>query len=197
LSQKEHADVQTSRRLSDDSARDPGRGPAGDVVRRFAAHRSDLELLPSVILAGAVGNFLDFQAWFLVGRSVRPTAPRETIASGAADRERAALVRRLRDHANLAIRFMAGLDSVGTVTIGIPEGRVQRFTVLNAPGALLWAATFAVAGYLLGNLLEPALENRRRSPRLCWVGIVVLTVAWIVYHDLSDRRSRHAAGAKV
>jgi hypothetical protein len=24
----------------------------------FAAHRSDLELLPSVILAGAVGNFL-------------------------------------------------------------------------------------------------------------------------------------------
>jgi membrane protein DedA with SNARE-associated domain len=148
----------------------PSRGPAGDVVRRFAAHRSDLELLHWTILAGAVGNVLGFSGMVPGWAQVRTTAPREPTASGAADREHAGLVRPLRDHANLAIRFMAGLDSVGTVTIGIPEGRVQRFTVLNALGALLWAATFAAAGYLLGNLLELALENRRRSPRLCWLG---------------------------
>jgi membrane protein DedA with SNARE-associated domain len=62
---------------------------------------------------------------------------------------------------------MAGLDSVGTMTIGMPEGTAQRFTALNALGTLLWAPTLAVAGYMLGNLLELALENRRRSPSLC------------------------------
>jgi membrane protein DedA with SNARE-associated domain len=69
--------------------------------------------------------------------------------------------------------------------------------VLNALGTLLWAATLAVAGHMLGNFLELAPENRRRSAKPLLIGIVVLTVAWVIYHDLSDRRSRHAADAEI
>ena len=159
--------MQTSRRLSDDSARNP-RGPVGDVVRRFAAHRSDLELLPWVILAGAVGNFLGFQAWFLVGRRFgRPLLERRP--------HWARWIANLQDwlgryettmSISRSASWRAWIASAPWRS-GCPKFSVQRCTVLNALGALLWAATLAVAGYLLGNLLELALENRRRSPRLC------------------------------
>ena len=69
--------------------------------------------------------------------------------------------------------------------------------MLNALGALLWAAPLAVAGYLLGNLLELAPGELPAIDKPLLIGIVVLTVAWVVYRDLSDRRSRHAAGAKI
>jgi membrane protein DedA with SNARE-associated domain len=92
---------------------------------------------------------------------------------------------------------MAGLDSVGTVTIGIPEGRVQRFTVLNAPGALLWAAHVRRRGLPARQPPGAGSGEPAAIAKALLVGIVVLTVAWIVYHDLSDRRSRHAAGAKI
>jgi hypothetical protein len=35
----------------------------------FAMHRGYLELVPWVILAGAVGDFLGFQAWLLLAAS--------------------------------------------------------------------------------------------------------------------------------
>ena len=38
------------------------------VFGGFAAHRGHLQLVPWVILAGAVGNFLGLQGWYLGGR---------------------------------------------------------------------------------------------------------------------------------
>jgi membrane protein DedA with SNARE-associated domain len=158
----------------------------------FAAHRGYLDLVPWVILAGAVGNFLGFQAWFLAARKFgRPLLERRPHwtkriekVQGWLERYEAMLI--------VAIRFMPGFDSVGTVAIGLSDVSVRRFTVLNALGALIWAATLAAAGYLLGNVLELVLGDLARIEKPLLVGIVVLTVVWIVWRHVRDHSSRPA-----
>jgi membrane protein DedA with SNARE-associated domain len=162
----------------------------------FAAHRGYLELVPWVILAGAVGNFLGFQAWFLIGRKLgRPLAERRPHWTGRIEKVQGWL-ERYEAMLIVGIRFMAGLDTVGTVAIGMSNVSVQRFTVLNALGAFLWAATLAVAGYLLGHVLELALGDLAMVEKPLLIGIVILTVAWILYRHVRDHPSGGAPRVK-
>jgi membrane protein DedA with SNARE-associated domain len=152
----------------------------------FAAHRGYLELVPWVILAGAVGNFISFQAWFLVARRFgRPLLERRPQWAGRV-RKVQDWLERFESMLIITIRFMPGLDTIGTVAIGVSRVSVLRFTVLNALGALLWAVTLAVAGYLLGNLLELILGDLEAVEKPLLIGIVVLTVVWIVYRHGKD-----------
>jgi membrane protein DedA with SNARE-associated domain len=162
----------------------------------FAAHRGYLALVPWVILAGAVGNFVGFQAWFLAGRKLgRPLIERRPHwtkriekVQGWLERYEALLI--------VGIRFMPGFDTVGTVAIGMSDVSLRRFTVLNALGALLWAATLAVAGYLLGNVLELVLGDLARVETPLLAGLIVLAVVWVVWRHVRDHASRAAAPAK-
>jgi membrane protein DedA with SNARE-associated domain len=154
----------------------------------FAAHRGHLQLVPWVILAGAVGNFLSIQAWFLAGRRFgRPMVERRPHWSariekvqGWLERYEALLV--------VAIRFLFGFGSVGGVAIGMSSLGAPRFTLLNGLGALLWATTLAVAGYLLGDLVEQLLGDLEAIEKPLLIGILVITVAWIVHHHVKLHR---------
>jgi membrane protein DedA with SNARE-associated domain len=158
----------------------------------FAAHRGYLELVPWVILAGAVGNFIGVQAWFLVGRKLgRPLIERRPHWAGRIAKVQGWL-ERYETMLILGIRFMAGLDTVGTVAIGMSNVSLPRFTLLNALGAVLWAAALAVLGYLLGNVLELVLGDLAAVEKPLLIGIVILTALWIVHRHVSD----HAARAK-
>jgi membrane protein DedA with SNARE-associated domain len=164
----------------------------------FAAHRGYLELVPWVILAGAIGNFLGFQAWFLAARRFgRPLIDRRPQWVGRITKVQHWLGR-LESLLIITIRFMPGLDTIGTVAIGMSRVSVPRFTVLNALGALIWATALAVAGYLLGDLLELILGDLEAVEKPLLIGIVVLTVGWIVYRHGKDHlpaalRDRHRA----
>lgn len=162
----------------------------------FAAHRGYLDLLPWVVLAGAVGNFLGFQAWFLAGRKFghllldrRPqwAARIETVQDWLARYDAALIV---------GIRFMPGFDTVGTLAIGMAKVGVRRFSVLNAFGALLWAATLAAVGYLLGSLLELVLGDLKAVEKPLLIGAVILTVLWIIHRHVKDHLWHGQAGAK-
>jgi membrane protein DedA with SNARE-associated domain len=162
----------------------------------FAAHRGYLDLIPWVVLAGAVGNFLGFQAWFLAGRKFgRPLLDRRPQWAGRVEKVQGWLGR-VESLLIVGIRFMPGLDTVGTVAIGMSRVSAQRFTVLNALGALIWAAILASAGYLLGNLLELVLGDLAMIEKPLLIGIVVLTVAWVVYRQGKNHLSGGAAGAE-
>jgi membrane protein DedA with SNARE-associated domain len=160
----------------------------------FAAHRDYLDLIPWVILAGAVGNFVGFQAWFLAGRKFgrrllerRPQwAKRVEKVQDWLGRFESLLI--------VAIRFMPGFDTVDTVGIGMSRVSTQPFTVLNALGALIWAALLASAGYLLGNVLELVLGDLATVEKPMLIGIVGLTVAWVLYRQGRDHLSLGATG---
>jgi membrane protein DedA with SNARE-associated domain len=159
----------------------------------FAAHRGHLELVPWVILAGAVGNFLALQIWFLVGRKFgqplierRPNwASRVQKVQGWLEQYELLLI--------IGIRFIAGMSGVGSLAIGMTQVGILRFTVLNGLGAVLWATTLAVAGYLLGSLLEVVLQDLETVEKPLLIGFVVLAVIWVVYRHLrTDRAGRQA-----
>jgi membrane protein DedA with SNARE-associated domain len=152
----------------------------------FAAHRGYLELLPWVVLAGAVGNFLGIQAWFLVGRRFGQTllerrphwAGRIAKAQSWLDRFDAALI--------VGIRFMPGFATVGALAIAMANVSIARFTALNAFGSLLWATMLATAGYLLGDLLELVLGDLERVEKPLLIGVVLVALLWIVHRHLKD-----------
>jgi membrane protein DedA with SNARE-associated domain len=154
----------------------------------FAAHRGHLQLVPWVILAGAVGNFLSMQAWFLAGRRFgRPMVERRPHWSARIKQVQGWL---LRYEALLvvAIRFLVGFGNVGSIAIGMSSLGTPRFTLLNGLGALLWATTLALAGYLLGNLIENLLGGLETVEKPLLIGIIVVTAAWIIYHHVKLHR---------
>ena len=61
-----------------------------------------------------------------------------------------------------------------------------RFQVLNFLGALLWASSGAVAGYLFGNAIETVLGDFHRYEKYVFV---FLALAGISYWLYSRRRA--------
>jgi membrane protein DedA with SNARE-associated domain len=160
----------------------------------FAAHRGHLQLVPWVILAGAVGNFLSMQAWFLAGRRFgRHMVERRPHWSARIDKVQAWL-ERYEATLVIAVRFLVGFGSVGGVAIGMSHLGTPRFTLLNALGALLWATALAVAGYLLGEMIAQLLGELEAIEKPLLIGILVITVAWIVHHHAKLHRGPVAGG---
>ena len=154
----------------------------------FAAHRGHLQLVPWVILAGAVGNFLSMQAWFLAGRRFgRPLVERRPHWSARIEKVQGWLGR-YEAMLVVAIRFLVGFGSVGGVALGMSTLGAPRFTLLNALGALLWATALALAGYLLGEMIEQLLGRLEAIEKPLLIGIIVITMAWIVYHHVKLHR---------
>ena len=156
----------------------------------FAAHRGHLQLVPWVILAGAVGNFLSLQAWFLAGRRFgRPMVERRPHWSVRIDKVQGWLAR-YDAMLVIAIRFVMGFSNVGMVAIGMSKLGTPRFTLLNGLGALLWATALALAGYLLGDLIELVLADLEAVEKPLLIALVVIAIAWAVYHHLRVRGGR-------
>jgi membrane protein DedA with SNARE-associated domain len=156
----------------------------------FAAHRGELQLVPWVILAGAAGNFLSLQAWFLAGRWFgRPMVERRPHWSARIDKVQGWLAR-YDAMLVIGIRFVLGFSNVGMVAIGMSNLGTPRFTLLNGLGALLWATALAVAGYLLGDLIELVLADIEAVEKPVLIALVVIAIAWAAYHHLRVHAGR-------
>jgi membrane protein DedA with SNARE-associated domain len=154
----------------------------------FAAHRGWLVLVPWVILAGAVGNFLASAGWVIAIRAA---------GAGILDRRPswAAEVARVRPFlqrwdtaAILGVRFLPGLALGGLIAIALSGIPLGRFLLLNAVAALGWAAAFGTLGFVLGNGVELLLGEIQRYERPVALGLLGLTLAWIVWRQWSRWR---------
>jgi membrane protein DedA with SNARE-associated domain len=160
----------------------------------FAAHRGWLVLIPFVVLAGAVGNFAAAAAWFFAVRTIgekiltrRPEWARQVAKVRAQlDRWEVPVI--------LGVRFLPGLATAGLIAVALSGISAARFLLLNAVAAVIWAVTFGLLGYLLGNSVEWLLGEVERYEKPIALALLAITLVWIVYHQWRHWGRRGPAG---
>lgn len=157
------------------------------VLGAVSAHLGYLAL-PYVIGIAALAAFIGDQGWFLLGRRYGPRlyerfpriAARAREASGRVDRQGNWLV--------VLMRFAIGMRTAIPIAIGAGAMTHARFVVLNAVGAVLWAITFGVVGYVFGAAVTTALDEARHEAEIV-LGIVL--VATGLFFVVRYFRARH------
>ena len=153
------------------------------ILGGFAAHMGFLEL-PWVIASAIAGSFSGDQLYFYIGRHYGP----KIIAKRLSWQEGAAKVyKHLHRHKNLLIlsfRFFYGFRNVTPFAVGAAHISRVRFFTLNLVGAVVWAISFAYAGYLFGEAFRLLLDDFKRYElyvlfALVFVGLMIWLITLI------------------
>jgi membrane protein DedA with SNARE-associated domain len=161
------------------------------IMGGFSAHRGYLKLLPWVILAGFVGNFIQNQVYFILGRRYGNRTvekhpdwkPRLQQVSGWLQRFQSSLI--------IGMRFVPGFRTIGGVAIGMSDVSAGRFVVLNLIGAVLWAVVIGILGYLCGHAIELIMGDIKHLEVPILIGIAVVGGLLFFFHR--RRRGKVAA----
>ena len=160
------------------------------VLGGLAAHLGYLEL-QWVIVAAFAGSFFGDQLYFYVGRHYGPRiiAKRRSWQANAEK-----VYKHLHRHQNLLIltfRFYYGLRNVTPFAIGASQVSRLRFLVLNAIGAVIWAAALASLGYLFGEAGRLFMHDFQRRG-LYLLGAVVLLgiIVWLITYLWQRRKAK-------
>jgi membrane protein DedA with SNARE-associated domain len=153
------------------------------ILGGFAAHMGFLEL-PWVIVSAIAGSFSGDQLYFYIGRHYGP----KIIAKRLSWQEGAEKVyKHLHRHKNLLIltfRFFYGFRNVTPFAVGAAHVSRSRFFTLNLIGAIVWAISFAYAGYLFGEAFRLLLDDFKRYElyvlfALVFVGLMIWLITLI------------------
>jgi membrane protein DedA with SNARE-associated domain len=145
----------------------------------FLAHRGYMSL-PLVILLAFIGGFAGDQLFFHVARkSGVPFLARSPLWKSRLGRVRL-LLDRFGTLFVVGFRFLYGLRIATPVILGMTGYSARRFILLNAVGAILWAASVPATGYLLGHVLGLLVDIKKYEK---WVAAGILAVgivAWFI-----------------
>jgi len=163
------------------------------IMGGFSAHRGYLRLLPWVVLAGFVGNFIQNLIYFILGRRYGNQTvekhpdwkPRLQQVSGWLQRFQSSLI--------IGLRFVPGFRMLGGVAIGMSDVSLIRFAVFNLIGAMLWAVVIGILGYLCGHALELILGDIKHLEVPILAGIAIVGGLWFFI----NRRRRAKAPATL
>jgi membrane protein DedA with SNARE-associated domain len=150
------------------------------VLAGLAARRGYLSL-QWVVSVAATGAFIGDQICFLAGRRLGPNVLARWSRLGPSIARADALLARHGAMIVVGLRFTYGLRLSGVLAIGMSQMSWLRFATFNLIGALLWAPIVAGAGYVIGNAVEPLLEDGRYDEYFMFATVIVvgLTV-WLL-----------------
>jgi membrane protein DedA with SNARE-associated domain len=164
----------------------------------FLAHQGYLMFIPWVILAGFCGNFLDTLICYLIGRRGGKAIETKKPGWGARIENLHTWLERYQTLTVIGVRFVPGFRTAGAVAIGIARVPPARFVLLNVLGALLWAITIGISGYLFGHLLQGIMDDIKHLEVPILLGILVAgLVTWAGSRLLACRRTRRARGTPL
>jgi membrane protein DedA with SNARE-associated domain len=155
----------------------------------FAAHRGWLELIPWVILVGAVGNALANGVWFFGARYAGRRLLKKRVDWAAKIERVDRLLEKWEGPMVIGARFIPGFSSTTTIAVALSAMPSMRFLVLNSIGALVWALAFGVLGYVLGQAIEGLLGDIQRYEKPVAVMLLVAAAMWMVWHHAQTVRS--------
>ena len=128
----------------------------------FLAHQGYMKIVPWVIAAGFAGNFIDTLICYTVGFRGGMAVIKKRPKWQPRLRELSDWLEKYQSLTIIGVRFVPGLRTLGGVAIGIARIPLGKFLILNAVGALLWATTIGLSGYLFGHLLQVIMGDLKK-----------------------------------
>ena len=158
------------------------------VLAGMAVHQGYL-VLTWVIVAAFLGSLCGDQLFFYLGRK----HSQAVLSRRPAWKEKAEKVHKMMNRFEtpmiLSFRFLYGLRTVAPFVIGMSPVSVKKFILLNAAGALVWAAAIASGGYLFGQTLE-IIIGKFKSYEIYVMGSVAIVglLIWTLHFWRRRRR---------
>lgn len=135
-----------------------------------------------VVLASATaGSGIVDHLLFVAGRRFRDHPWVQRVTGQAAVARALRLIERFPNSYTLIFRFIFGLRLASPIAIGVSQAPTWRFTVLNALGALLWATTFSLAGFLFGEALHDVIGHGHHAGRWTLIAAGVFAGAVVLF----------------
>jgi membrane protein DedA with SNARE-associated domain len=167
----------------------------------FAAHRGWLVLIPTVILVGAIGNAMAQSVWFYGARYAGDRLLKKRAHWAHKVESMNHWLKRWETATIIGARFIPGVGSAALIAMALSDISSMRFAVLNMIGALIWAASLGVLGYVLGQALVGVLGEISAYEKPVAMALLVAGLGWIVWHQANRvrlmRRAKIAAAAKT
>jgi len=167
-------------------------GQTAVIVGGLLARQHILQLW-LVLLSATAGSGLVDHLLFVAGRRFRshPWVVRATRQVAFA--RALAFIERFPISYILAFRFIFGLRVASPIAIGVSQVPTWRFTLLNIGGAVLWATSFTMLGFIFGeavhNLLGPGHHAGRWTLIIAGGLIVAVALVWGVRYLLRRRKA--------
>jgi membrane protein DedA with SNARE-associated domain len=158
------------------------------VLAGIAAKQGLLEL-PWVIVLGFAGSLTGDQTIFFIsrkwGKRILARFPWLYLRMEKVGR----MLERHGTWYLVSFRFFYGLRNPTPFVVGLSTIPTRKFVFLNVTGAIIWAITLGLMGFLLGALAERILSKGKWAI----LGVAGLGLAiWLVRHFLLTRARRKA-----
>lgn len=160
------------------------------IFAGYAAHLGYLNF-KLLLLAAWFGSFAGDQLWFYLGRRYGQRILRRFPRMQSGVETALLLARKYNTVFILSFRFIYGIRNVSSFALGMSGLSWPRYLILNFIAAGIWAAAFAGAGYLFGELSEAVLGRVAKKFGLAMLAIFLIGV-WIVVRVHNQQKKRKA-----
>ena len=169
-------------------------GQTAVIIGGLLARQQILQLW-LVLLSATAGSAILDHLLFVAGRRFRSHRWVARATQQAAFARALGFIERFPISYTLAFRFIFGLRIASPIAIGVTQVPTWRFTILNILGAIIWATTFTMIGFIFGEAVHSLLGYGHHAVRwtLIAAGVIVTAVgiAWAVRYLLRRRKGNY------
>ncbi len=167
------------------------------IIAGFMARQGYLEL-PWIIVWAIVGSAVSDQGLFFLARfkgahllqRFPKVADKVRILSEKLQKRPGALAAYA-----LLFRFLYGLRNISPLVLGLGSIPALEFVILNLVGAVLWASTFSLLGYVFAATLETVLGKLARYEMAIVVLLLLAGAGLALYRRRKTARQSEAQRA--
>lgn len=158
------------------------------VLGGIAAHMGLLEA-QWVILSAFFGSTFGDQLYFFIGRRWgNSIISRWPTWKARMDRVHK-IMEKWHSWIILFFRFWYGLRNVTPFALGMSEVKTSLFVTLNIIGAILWAVSVTMAGYLFGAVVETVIGDIKKYQMYLLTGAALAgLIFWIISLRLRKKK---------